>query len=99
MYGSTETQRSVGYFVVTNDLLDRCKEVIYAGEGMKGSQLLVLNSKLRLAGVGEVGEIFVRSHHLARGYVGLEEATSERFLENPFYGSEDAKIPGDRMYK
>lgn len=32
MYGSTETQRSVGYFRVTNDTLRHCKEVVCAGE-------------------------------------------------------------------
>lgn len=31
MYGSTETQRSVGYFRVTNETLRHCKEVVCAG--------------------------------------------------------------------
>jgi acyl carrier protein len=52
-------------------------------------QLLVLNSSGRLCGIGELGEIHLRSPHLAQGYLGLEELTAERFLE----------WRGDRMYR
>lgn len=39
---------------------------------------------MRQAGLGEAGEIYVRSYHLAKGYLGLEQATAEKFLPNPF---------------
>src|SRR5690606_18086627 len=54
--------------------------------GMKDVQLLLLNSASSLAGVGEVAEIYVRSPFLAKGYLGLPEATREKFLVNPFTG-------------
>lgn len=94
MYGSTETQRSVGYFSVTNEILPECKEVIFAGKGMKGCQVLVLNKLGQHAGVGEVGELYMRSHFLAKGYVGLEKETNAKFLQNSF-----SNIPGDRLYR
>jgi L-aminoadipate-semialdehyde dehydrogenase len=96
MYGSTETQRSVGYFVVPNDEdeLRAMKEVIPVGEGMQGCDVIILNSRMQLAGVGEVSEIYMRSHHLAKGYVGLDEQTKEKFIPNPFSG-----VKGDRLYK
>jgi amino acid adenylation domain-containing protein len=98
LYGSTETQRAVGYFVVstagsegTPDL--DWKEVLPLGRGMKDVQLLVLNPYKQLAGIGEIGEIFVRSPHLAKGYLGDEAGTHERFISNPF-----SNQAGDRLY-
>ena len=51
---------------------------------MKDVDLILLNSAGKLAGVGEVAEIYVRSPHLARGYLGLEEETKKKFILNPF---------------
>jgi len=98
LYGSTETQRSVSYFEVPRHPgLDRLgKEVLPLGRGMEGCQLLVLNQGGRLAGVGESGEIHLRSRHLARGYLGDEALTAERFRPNPLLASPEE---GDRVYR
>jgi amino acid adenylation domain-containing protein len=98
LYGSTETQRAVSYFEVPR--LDAAaahalgKEVLPLGRGFEGCQLLVLNRSGCLAGVGEAGEIYVRSRHLARGYLGDDALTAERFLPNPFTAA-----AGDRIYR
>ncbi|HET9228951.1 MAG TPA: condensation domain-containing protein, partial [Thermoanaerobaculia bacterium] len=63
LYGSTETQRAVGFHEVRED-----EERYPLGRGMPDVQLLVLN-RSRLAGIGEVGEIAVRSPHIAAGYL------------------------------
>jgi acyl carrier protein len=47
-----------------------------------------------LAGIGEIGELFVRSPHLAAGYINDEQLTRERFLVNPFGTTET-----DRMFR
>jgi acyl carrier protein len=47
-----------------------------------------------VVGVGELGEIYVRSPHLAKGYLNDEQLTQERFVLNPF-----AQKPNDRLYK
>ncbi|MBI4524345.1 MAG: amino acid adenylation domain-containing protein [Deltaproteobacteria bacterium] len=96
-YGATETQRAVGHYVVPQEpeiQESRDRAVYPVGRGMKDVQLLVLNAEQRLAGVGEPGEIYVRSPHLALGYVGDEELTQARFLTNPFTGA-----AGDQLYK
>jgi amino acid adenylation domain-containing protein len=82
LYGSTETQRAVAYHAVDEAVpSDRSDSlsVLPLGRGMKDVQLLVVNSSGALAGVGEVGEIQVRSPHLAAGYLGDPELTREKF--------------------
>ena len=99
-FGTTETQRAVGYYVIppaTNAhplTEDRGKEVWPLGRGIADVQLLVLNRHQQLAGVGESGEICVRSPHVALGYVDNEVLTRERFIINPF-----TKAAGDWLYR
>ncbi|RKO95258.1 AMP-dependent synthetase and ligase, partial [Caulochytrium protostelioides] len=117
MFGTTETQRAVSYLRIPSraakpGFLSLQKDVMPAGKGMVDTQLLVLNKQGNLCGIGEVGEIFVRSSGLAEGYLGLEAATAERFLPNPFAVADaptgsaggGASLPfyhgrRDRMYK
>ncbi|MFL6291918.1 MAG: amino acid adenylation domain-containing protein [Thermoanaerobaculia bacterium] len=96
LYGSTETQRSVSFFEVPRAGSALGKEVLPLGRGMEGCQLLVLNRSGALAGIGEAGEIHLRSRHLARGYLGDEALTAERFLPNPLVAAPEE---GDRVYK
>jgi non-ribosomal peptide synthetase component F len=70
-YGATETQRAVGYYEIADDaLLDNraSHKAVPLGRGIKDVQLLVLNSSGQLASIGELGEVSVRSPHLAAGY-------------------------------
>lgn len=97
-YGSTETQRAVGYYLLPPGHLQQPqylpKAVYPLGQGMPDAQLLVLNKNQQLAGVSEVGEIYMRSPHLAGGYIGDEPLTQAKFIANPF--TEDAT---DRLYR
>lgn len=95
LYGSTETQRAVSYYVVPHDVdsISSQKPIIPIGEGFPDVQLLVLNEVGNQAGIGELGEIYVRSPHLAEGYHD-PAMTSARFLPNPF-----TKVVGDRLYR
>ncbi|TPX36960.1 hypothetical protein SmJEL517_g00958 [Synchytrium microbalum] len=115
MYGTTETQRAVSYLRVpppsTNPgFLSEQKDIMPAGKGMNDVQLLVINQSGLLCGIGEVGEIYVRSSGLAEGYLGLEDATALKFVPNPFNVDGPPitslgkslpfyKGPRDRMYR
>ncbi|HEX3528164.1 MAG TPA: non-ribosomal peptide synthase/polyketide synthase [Thermoanaerobaculia bacterium] len=104
LYGSTETQRAVSFHVAADETerelegrTERALQVLPLGRGMRDVQLLVLGRGGRLAGVGEVGEIAVRSPHLSRGYLDDPELTADRFRSNPFAGA--GVRPADRLYR
>ncbi len=96
-YGATETQRAVGYFEIANDPAAAQVETpktVPLGRGIKDVQLLVLNRGRQLAGIDELGELYVRSPHLAEGYIGDKKLTEEMFVTNPFTNQ-----PNDRLYR
>jgi len=112
MYGTTETQRAVSYLKIPSvnenpSFINQQKNIMPAGRGMKDVQLLVVNKAGLLCGVGEVGEIYVRSSGLSEGYLMLPEVTQAKFLPNkfnpnPIPTTKDLpffKGPRDRMYK
>jgi amino acid adenylation domain-containing protein len=95
LYGSTETQRALGYYIVPADSDTHSrKEILPVGKGIDNVQLLVLNGNHDLAGIGETGEIHFRSPHLAHGYLNDPLLTAQRFVPNPF-----AVEAGERLYK
>ncbi|HYL05810.1 MAG TPA: amino acid adenylation domain-containing protein, partial [Thermoanaerobaculia bacterium] len=76
-YGSTETQRAVGCHVADDG---EAREVLPLGRGIEDVQLLVRNPAGALAGIGELGEVELRSPHIAKGYLGDPQLTAERFV-------------------
>ncbi|HVT17772.1 MAG TPA: non-ribosomal peptide synthase/polyketide synthase [Thermoanaerobaculia bacterium] len=96
-YGTTETPQAMGVYEPRrpDDLAATPGQGlrIPVGAGIDGAQLLVLNETDGLAGVGELGEICIRTPYLARGYLAGEPA-ERGFTFNPFTAR-----PGDRMYR
>jgi len=99
-YGSTETQRTLSFFEIPRPEEPAWRalghEALPLGRGAEDAQLLVLNRAGNLAGIGEAGELHLRSHHLAQVYLGDAALTAERFLPNPFAPS---AAPSDRIYR
>lgn len=61
---------------------------------MKDVQVLVFNNARTLCAVGELGELYLRSPHLAKGYMALEGQSDAKFIVNPFTG-----VSWDRLYR
>ncbi|WP_326821535.1 non-ribosomal peptide synthetase [Streptosporangium sp. NBC_01756] len=92
-YGATETPQAHGWYEVPEDLRESA-EPVPAGRGVEGSELVVLAGHGGRAGVGELGEVVVRSVNLADGYLdaGL---TRLRFAPDlPGAGEPGAGEPG-----
>jgi amino acid adenylation domain-containing protein len=64
------------------------------GEGIDGSQLLVMSVTGRPAAVGELGEVVIRSRHLFDGYLG-EPPDSGRYARLPGAGEGRVFRTGD----
>jgi amino acid adenylation domain-containing protein len=92
-YGATETPQAMSYHVVQQEEV-ALRERIPIGRGIDGAQLLVINAAGRLAGVGEPGEIIVRSPYLSLGYINDPALSAERFTSNPLSSANP-----DRVYR
>ena len=96
-YGTTETPQAAAFYVVSDQEQNTpsfLQRRIPVGRGIPGVQLLVLNSSEMPAGIGEVGEIFVRTPYLTSGYLNDPALTAERFIVNQFTGDSE-----DLLYK
>ncbi|NOU51324.1 amino acid adenylation domain-containing protein [Pseudoalteromonas sp. JBTF-M23] len=94
LYGSTETSRAVSYFNVDAHLdYTNTDEIVPVGSGIGGVQLVLFNSQMTPCGVGEVGQIGVRSEHLSLGYGNDAQLNKEKFIQTP-----GSTKPGDVIY-
>ncbi|WP_433202477.1 amino acid adenylation domain-containing protein [Nocardia sp. CA-107356] len=89
LYGPTEAAVSVTYRPASTS--DR--STVPIGVALWNTRTYVLDSRLRLAPAGVVGELYLAGTQLARGYLRRADLTSDRFIADP-YGP-----PGARMYR
>jgi amino acid adenylation domain-containing protein len=92
-YGATETPQAMGFFRVSAGLA-AVGPAVPVGRGIDGVDLLVVTPSGTLAGIGELGEISVRTPYLSRGYLNDAELTAARFVVNAWTGD-----PHDRLYR
>ncbi|PWK15794.1 non-ribosomal peptide synthetase [Tumebacillus permanentifrigoris] len=92
LYGSTETTMIKMFHRI--ETLPAIGKPIPVGRGMKGAVPLLLNDKQKLCGIGQVGEIYIRSPFLSLGYYKRPELTAEVFLQNPLQVAQP-----DRVYR
>jgi amino acid adenylation domain-containing protein len=93
LYGPTEATM-VRCFHLLPENAEMVPGVQPVGRPMSETQILVLAEGDRLCGVGEVGELTVRTPHLTLGYLNAPGEQAARFAPNPFR-SEAA----DRIYR
>ena len=102
-YGATETPQAIAWHLVreTDDASKAggsrehdAKVCVPIGKGIEGVEILLLNARGQMTGIGELGEIHIRTPYLAKGYLNDEALTAQRFIVNPF-----TQRPEDRIYK
>src|SRR5688572_5497881 len=87
IYGTTETTLSKFAYEVKPEDVERPS--IPVGKPIDGSNVLVIDSRGELCGLGAVGEINIRSPYRSHGYYGEPELTREVFIQNPLTGDPD----------
>jgi len=93
MYGITETTVHVTYKDIKTSDIDNGTSNI--GKAIPGLYAYILDRQLRVLPYGLVGEIFVGGAGLSRGYLNNSTLTSEKFIANPYCGSEILYKTGD----
>ncbi|RCX18147.1 amino acid adenylation domain-containing protein [Fontibacillus phaseoli] len=78
-YGPTETTVCATIHHCTADDIS-----VSLGEALTGSAVYLLNARMEPVRPGEIGELFISSLGLARGYLDAQELTDKVFLDNPF---------------
>ncbi|MEM8963782.1 MAG: amino acid adenylation domain-containing protein, partial [Acidobacteriota bacterium] len=80
LYGPTETTLAKCYLRVPDPPFPGVQPV---GEAIPGAQAIVLRDDGRPCGIGEVGEIAIRTPYRSAGYLDDPDETARRFLANP----------------
>ncbi|HEY3304677.1 MAG TPA: amino acid adenylation domain-containing protein [Candidatus Binatia bacterium] len=89
LYGPTETTLAKCFHVIPDEPFAGVQPV---GKPLPQTQALVLNRNGRLCGVGEPGEIVIRTPFRTRGYINSPEEQAKRFAQNPFRADPDDVI-------
>ncbi len=91
VYGPTETTATATYATVPTGRMP-ADGVLPIGEPIPGTRLFVVDQQLRLVQRGTPGELLVGGDSLARGYLDQPAATAEKFVPDPFSGTEGAVL-------
>ncbi len=87
LYGPTETTLAKLFYVVP-DVAPIGMQPI--GQSLPQTQTIILNQADVLCGVGEIGQIVIRTPFRSLGYINLPEQTNLAFRKNPFiYDEQD----------
>src|SRR5262249_38656537 len=88
VYGATESLQIPGHYISPMPADGAAdgpeQEGLPVGWAIVDVQLIVLSSAEQVAGVSELGELYLRTPYLAQGYLGNEVLTRARFLPDPF---------------
>ncbi|PYS20338.1 MAG: hypothetical protein DMF72_21450 [Acidobacteria bacterium] len=81
LYGPTETTLAKCFYVVPPDVTVGTQLV---GAPLPQTQVLILSQNNRLCGIGEAGEIVIRTPFRSLGYVNPTQKDQRRFIKNPY---------------
>jgi amino acid adenylation domain-containing protein len=95
IYGPTETTLAKCYYRLPATLRAGVQPL---GATLPQTQALVLTPERKLCGIGEPGEIAIRTPFRSLGYINAPEENAQRFIPNPFSDRADdlLYLTGDR---
>ena len=89
LYGPTEAAVDVSCWPCRADAQESSVPI---GFPIANTQLYVLDEQGQALDVGEVGELYIGGVQVGMGYLGRDEETRARFVDDPFQ-------PGSRLYR
>ena len=92
LYGPTEAAVDVSYWPAD---VDDTSRPVPIGYPVWNTRLVILDAHRRPVPPGVVGQLYLGGVQLARGYVGREDLTAERFIADPWHVGERLYMTGD----
>ncbi len=89
LYGPTEAAVDVTYWACQSG---DDRRTVPIGRPVANTQIYILDSNMRPVPMGVAGELHIGGVQVARGYVGRDDLTVERFIPDPFSSRPDAKL-------
>ncbi|WP_242223488.1 non-ribosomal peptide synthetase [Bacillus cereus group sp. BfR-BA-01380] len=90
-YGPTESTVTAMFYPITTCVNDDFKNVPI-GMPISNTKVYILNSYMQPCPIGVIGELYIDSMGLAKGYWNLEDKTKCSFIPNPFSGDTKHKL-------
>ena len=97
-YGATESTTALGYFISADSAFER--NIVPLGYPAEDTEVLLLNGFIRQNAINGIGEIVLKSKHVALGYYLNEDLTNEKFKtlssgERMYYTGDLGKLLAD----
>ncbi|WP_299316052.1 condensation domain-containing protein, partial [uncultured Aquimarina sp.] len=89
LYGATESTLVKSFYRVDNDLQGAPSDVLCVGQPISNTALILLNSENELCKVNEIGDIYIKTPFLSKGYYKSSALTAAKFIQNPLSSSRD----------
>ncbi|WP_026906946.1 non-ribosomal peptide synthetase [Paucisalibacillus globulus] len=90
-YGPTEDTVCTTYYKIP----DNVEGKIPIGKPITNHHVLIMDTNLKLVPIGVEGELCISGKGIARGYLGNEQLSKEKFVEHPYQKGEMLYKTGD----
>lgn len=83
LYGPSETTLAKIYYrIPPSNLHD--EEIVSLGKPLPNTSISIMNNG-RLCGIGDIGEIYIKTPFRSKGYYKNKPLTKEKFIQNPLH--------------